>query len=202
MTILVALKAGKLGPQNTFPFMLEYLKTTSKDGSKEIPDSTIFYGIDTIGRIPVIDSMSTHGMNEFIKKNLISTVENLLQQSCGPEKKLKVGEFFTRETPLNLDVGGIKLQLMITTTYQLKSIENGDANFDISQVYSLSSTITDHTFKAEGEGKGKVVYDIKDNYYKDYNSDVVLNMSMDIGGLYAEINSETNMDIQTTLVQN
>ncbi len=202
MSVLIALKTGKLGPQNTFPFTMEYLKTTSKEGHIEIPDSSLFYGLDTIGKIPVIDSMSSPKMNDYMKKALISSVQNLLQESCGPQKNLKVGEKFTRESPMNMDMSGIKLQLTITTTYKLNSINAGTAAFDISQVYSLNSTITDHTFKAEGEGKGKLVYDLKDNYYRDYNVNMVLAMSMDIGGLYAEINSESDIDIQTTLVQN
>ncbi len=202
MTVLIALKTGRLGPQNTFPFAMEYLKTTSKDGHVEIPDSSIFYGVDTIGKIPVIDSMSSPKMSDYMKRALTSSVQNLLQESCGPEKNLKVGEQFTRESPMNMDLGGIKLQLTITTTYKLKSINAGTAAFDISQVYNLNSTITDHTFKAEGEGKGKLVYDLKNNYYRDYTVNMVLGISMDIGGLYAEINTESNIDIQTTLTQN
>jgi len=203
MSVLVVLKTGKLGPQNTFPFTMEYLKTTSKDGKKEIPDSTMFYGTDTIGKVPRIDSMTTPGeVNDFLKSSLISSVQNMLQESCGPEKTLKPGEQFTSEAPMNMNMGGIKLQMIITTTYKLKSIDAATATFDISQVYSLNSTISDHTFKAEGEGKGKLVYDLKDNYYRNYNVNMVLGLSMDIGGLYAEINTESNIDIQTTLVQN
>lgn len=203
MSVSIVLKTGTVGPQNIFPFTMEYLKTTSKSGKKEIPDSTLFYGNDTLGKIPRIDSITTPGgMNQFLKNNLLSSVQNLLQESCGPSKKLKLGEQFTRAIPMNMDLGGIKLQMIITTTYKLKSIHDNVADFDISQVYSLNSTVTDHTFKAEGEGNGKLVYDMKDSFYKDYNVKMALGMSMDIGGIYAEINTESTIDIETTLVQN
>jgi hypothetical protein len=203
MKVLIVLKTGSLGSQSSFPFSMEYLKTTSKVGTADIPDSTTFYGTDTLGKTPVIDSLtSPKELSTDFKKELASTVQNILQESCGPEKKMKVGEYFTRESPTNIDMGGIKLQITTTTTYQLKSIENNTATFEIATVYTFNSTITNHTYKAEGEGKGMLVYDLKDNYYKDYSEKVVFGMSMDIGGIYAVINSTTDINIQTTLEQN
>lgn len=203
VTVQITLKTGKLGPQNIYPFTLTYLKTTSKDGKKEIPDNTLFYGTDTLGHIPIIDSVTTTpAIAGDVKKNLISTVQELLQESSGPEKSLKVGDQFTRETPMNVDLGFTKLRMDVSNTYVLKNIVNGLATFEITQVYTLSSTINEHTFRAEGKGKGNIVYDISGNYYKDYAIDMALAISMDNGGIFANINTESNIDIQTTLVQN
>jgi len=203
ISVQIILKTGKLGPQNIYQFTLAYLKTTSKYGKKEIPDNTLFYGTDTLGHIPVIDSVSASpDIAADIKKNLISTVQELLQESNGQEESLKVGQQFTRENPMNVDLGFTKLRMDVNNTYTLKNIVNGLATFEITQVYTLSSTIKDHTFKAEGTGKGNVVYDISGNYYKDYAIDMALTMSMDNGGIFANIHTESTIDIQTMLVQN
>lgn len=203
VSILIKLKSGKMGPQNIYPFTVEYVKTTSQDGKKEIPDNTLFYGTDTLGKIPVLDSVSSpQELDAKAKKSLLQNIEQLLQESCGPEKTVKMGESFTKVAPMNVDLGITKLQMDVTTTYKLKSMANGLATFDISQIYALNSTVKDHTFKADGTGTGSIVYDVAGNYYKDYSTNMVLNMSMDNGGIFANIHTESNMDIQTTLVQN
>ncbi len=203
ISVLITLKTGKLGPQNIYPFTMNYIKTESKDGKKEIPDNTFFYGTDTLGRVPMIDSVSPlPDMTADAKKKLVSAVQDMLQESCGPEKKLKVGEQFTREAPMNVDMGFTKLRMTVTSTYSLKNIANNVATFEITQVYALNSTIKNHTFKADGVGKGNIVYDISDNYYKDYAINMTLNMSMDNGGIFANIKTDSNIDIQTSLVQN
>ena len=204
-TVLINLKTGKLGPQNIYPFTMEYVKTTGKDSKEEIPDNTLFYGKDTLGRIPVIDSISTpakNTLNVLSKRILLQNVQDLFQKSFEPEKRLKVGEQFVREYPVDEDFGFTKLHMVLTTTYKLVSIANNLATFEIKQVYNLSSTIKDHTFKGEGEGSGKMVYDIADNYYKDYNVNMSLSMSKDIGGIYADIHTQSNISILTELVQN
>jgi hypothetical protein len=62
--------------------------------------------------------------------------------------------------------------MTITTVYKLVSISNGMANFNITQIYTLTSQLKGVTIKAKGSGKGQMVYDIANNFYTRYQTGI------------------------------
>jgi hypothetical protein len=172
---------GKLTDGVNFPLTMEIVKTTSSDGKKVIPDGTLIYGHSSTGNMPTLDSIVSNGLNEGFKKTLLQTMQNFLGQISFREQKIKVGESFSRESPLSIPIAGDTIDMAVTTTYKLLSIINGVGNFDVSQEYTLRSIITKYTLKATGNGKGSLVYDVSNNYYLSYQLDTDLTVKTNSG---------------------
>lgn len=173
------LKTEKLVNDTLFPLTIEFVKSTSLDGKKAIPDGTIIYGHSTIKSMPTLDSIVSKDMDESIKKSVLPMMQSMFSQIPFPEDKLvKVGEGFSMETPLTLPMPGMSLDMNITTYYKLLSIDKGIGNFDISQTYTVKSALSGFDVTATGNGKGTLAYDIKKEFYSNYKVDLDIVMSM------------------------
>ncbi len=197
--IQAVFRTGKLTGSDKFPIAIEFIKTTSSNGNKEIPDGTKIYGKGSIGELPIIDSVSSGELTQEYKDALKQSMQSLLSQINLPEKKVKVGEQFTRDNPLNFPVAGVTLEATIKTIYKLVSISHDTANFDISQVYTFITDLTGHIIKAEGNGKGKLLYDIKNNFYLLYQIDIKMDTQLSLDNYELEIKSSSS-SIKTTSI--
>jgi hypothetical protein len=192
-------KTGKLIDGTNFPLTMEFVKTTSSDGKKDIPDGTLLYGHGSIGNMPTLDSIVSNGLDEEFKKTLLQAMQSTFSQLSFPKKRVKVGESFSRESPLSIPIAGVTIEMTITTIYKLLSITNGIADFDVSQVYTMKSTITKYTIKATGSGKGKLLYDVSNNYYLKYQIDTEMGMNIKLDNFDLDLNSKSGF-IQTTVI--
>lgn len=192
-------KTEKLTPSKTFPLTMEFVKTTSSDGKKEIPDGTLIYGHGSIGNMPTLDSIVSSELDDEFKKTLLQAMQSTFSQLSFPEKKVKIGESFSRESPLSIPIAGVTIEMAITTTYKLLSITNGIADFDVSQIYTMKSTITKYTIKATGNGNGKLLYDVSNKYYLKYQINTVMGMNIELDNFAIDLNSKSGF-IQTTII--
>lgn len=192
-------KTGKLTDGTNFPLTMEFVKTTSSDGKKDIPDGTLIYGRGSIGNMPKLDSIVSDGLDEEFKKILLQAMQSAFSQLSFPEIKVKVGESFSSESPLSIPIAGVTVEMAITTTSTLLSITNGVADFDVSQIYIMKSAITKYTIKATGSGNGKLLYDVSNNYYLKYQIDTEMEMNMNLDNFDLDLNSKTGF-IQTTVI--
>lgn len=193
----LVLKTDKRIDETNFPVTLEYVKTISSDGKKEIPDGVIFNGQCFGGDTLVFNSIKSDGLDKKYKTALLQSVQNSFPQFSFPEKKLKIGEQFSIEHPLSMPMEGSKIDIVVTTNYKFISISNGIANFDISQEYSMNPKLMDNSFKGTGKGKGKLVYDIANSVilYYSLNNEMEINKKLDS----FEFNLRTNSGfVQTT----
>jgi hypothetical protein len=174
------LKTGKLIDNKSFPVSIHFIETTSSDGKSPIPNGTVIYGTGSLEKFPALDSISG-SLSDDIKKTLLQTMQKSFSQMDFPEQKVRVGETFSRQTPLTLPIAGITLEISITTTYKLINVKGNSAMFDISQVYTLKSTIKNYDVTMTGTGKGNLIYDIDYNFYKRYqiDTDMIINMKLD-----------------------
>lgn len=195
-------KTGKLTDGTNFPLTLEFVKTTSSDGKKEIPDGTLIYGHGSIGNMPTLDSIVSSGLDEEFKKTLLQAMQSTFSQLSFPEKKVKVGESFSRESPLSIPIAGVTIEMAITTNYKLLSIANGIADFDVSQVYTMKSNITKYTIKATGSGNGKLLYDVSNDYYLKYQIDTEMVMNMKLDNFDLDLNSKSGFTQATVITTN
>jgi hypothetical protein len=85
-------KTGKLIDGTNFPLTMEFVKTTSSDGKKDIPDGTLLYGHGSIGNMPTLDSIVSNGLDEEFKKTLLQAMQSTFSQLSFPKKRVKVGE--------------------------------------------------------------------------------------------------------------
>ena len=187
------MKTGKLTNKTYFPLTIEFLKTTNSDNKTQIPDGTIIYGKGTLGNMPTLDSIVSKGLNEEFKKGILETMKATFAQINIPERKVKVGDVFDIDTPLSIPVASLQMEMTITTTYKLLSIKNNVADFDISQVYTMKTNTTKFPMNATGTGKGKLLYDVVNNFNLNYQIDMEMSANMKIEKIELDIKSKTGM---------
>lgn len=174
------LKTGRMIGEDC-PLSLEYIKTTSSDDIKDIPDGTILKGLCLQGNKPVFNSVKSEGQDDKYKSAILQSVQNTYSQFTFPEKKLKIGEEFSIECSRTMPMDGSKIEIAIVTHYKLISILNDLANFDILQDYTLNSVLINNSFKGTGSGKGSMTYDIIHTIILNYalNTEMEINKNLD-----------------------
>lgn len=60
--------------------------------------------------------------------------------------------------------------MLVTTTYKLLSIRNNNANLDVIVNYTMESNISKYNITANGQGKGVMIYDIKNDFLNKYET--------------------------------
>ncbi len=193
------MKTGKLTNKTYFPLTIEFLKTTNSDNKTQIPDGTIIYGKGTINNLPTLDSITSKGLSEEYKKTIMQTMQSFFTQLNIPERKVKVGDVFDLDTPLSIPITGMQMDMTITTTYKLLSITNNVADFDISQVYTMKTNTTKFPMNATGTGKGKLLYDVVNNFNLNYQIDMEMTANMKIEKIELDIKSKMEM-LQTAKI--
>lgn len=152
-------KTGKVTDGDQYPLTIEFVKSTSSDGKNIIPNGTVIYGRGTTRAMPTLDSIASSGLSDDYKKTLLQAMRSTFSQLSFPEKKVKVGESFSIESPLTIPVAGVTIEMTITTTYTLLSVTNGIADIDVTQAYKMKTNVSKYTVSASGSGKGKMLYD-------------------------------------------
>lgn len=192
-------KTGKLTDGTSFPLTVEFVKMERSDGKKLVPVGTLIYGHGSIENMPTLDSIVSKGLDETFKKTLLQTMQSTFSQLSFPEKKVRVGESFSTESPLSIPIAGNVLEMTIITSYKLLSIINGIADFDISESYKMNTNISKYTIDGTGTGNGKIIYDISNNFYLKYqlNTDMTMNTKLDNFGLI--VNTKSGI-VQTTKI--
>ena len=87
---------------------------------------------------------------------------------------------------MSVPVGGNNMDLNSEVVYKLVSIADGNANFDVQQSMNMSVPIAGATVNISGDGTGKMVYSIKDNFATDYNTTINLKVTGQIKTLKIE----------------
>lgn len=187
---------GKLYDSLNFPLTLEFVEMSSSNGKNEIPDRYLIYGHCPTDKMPTFDSVGSVGQSEEFKKKFIQVAQNLLSQLSFPEKRVKVGDTFALQSPVSIPFAGAALEMSITTHYTLLKIKNGIAIFDISQVYTVKSSTSEYDMKGTGTGKGKLLYDIANNYYSKYQMDIGMALNMKLSNF--ELDEKTKYESTQT----
>jgi hypothetical protein len=193
------MKTGKMTNKTYFPLTIEFLKTTNSNNKTQIPDGTIIYGKGTLDNLPTLDSIASNGLSEEFKKGILQTMQSFFTQLNIPERKVKVGDVFDLDTPLSIPLANIQMDMTITTTYKLLSIKNNVADFDVSQVYTMKTSTTKFPMNATGTGKGKLLYDVVNNFNLNYQIDMEMSANVKIEKIEFDIKSKTGM-IQSAII--
>ncbi len=192
-------KTGKLSENKDFPLTIEFVKTTNSNDKIVIPSGTIIYGKGTLGNMPTLDSIVSPGLDEAFKKSMLQTMQATFSQINIPERTVKVGDVFSIDTPMSIPIAGMQLDMTITTTYKLESIQKNIADFDISQIFTMKTNAGKFPMNATGTGKGKLVYDIVNNFNLKYQIDMEMSANAKIEKMELDITSKTGL-IQTAKI--
>lgn len=195
-------KTGKSKDGTNFPLTIEIIKTTSSAEKKDIPDGLLIYGHGSNGNMPTLDSIVSKNIDEHFKKTLLQAMQSTFSQLNLPERKVKVGEKFSTETPLSIPVADMTIDMIITTNYKLLNITNDIADFDVSSVYTMKTSVTKYTIHATGNSKGKLLYDISNNYYLKYQTDTELEMNTKLDKFNLNIKNKSSYTQISTISKN
>ncbi|MBL6447535.1 hypothetical protein JMN32_14550 [Fulvivirga sp. 29W222] len=125
-----------------------------------------------------VDSVTGNLAPEF-ESSVIQMTEQLIKNIKYPEKPMKVGDQFNQEVPMTVPMAGASpMQILIITTYKLKSITDNKAHFDLTQELKLNGDMEGGNMEAKGSGTGFSVYDIAHHFIVDTSSDLNMNLSV------------------------
>lgn len=198
----LVIQTGKSTDNSNFPLTIEFVNSTSKNGIKVIPNGTLIYGHCSKDTLFTLDSIVSDGLEENFKTMFLQLIQKTMSQFIIPEKNVKVGESFFIENPLSIPIGGMKIEMNIITNYTLLKINNGIAEFDIFQVFKVISTMSDITNNSKGSGKGKLMYDIKENFSTKYQIETEMEMNMKLDNINLDLKTKTGIDIETEIKRN
>jgi hypothetical protein len=181
------------------PVSLTYKKTISLDGNNEIPEGTVIFGEIKDNRLPVFNAIASSLIDFDQKKQLLQIVNSTFDQFNFPEQRLKIGDQFSMDRTVSIPMEGSVIETVITTTYRLTGIQNGLAQFEVSQIYHMTPKMMDNSFTGKGSGKGTLSYNIANCIINDYTvkTEVEMNKKLD----YFEFDLKTiNEFSQTTQI--
>lgn len=182
------LKTGNLkGSQ--IPIELEFIE--SSDPSISV--GTKIFGNIIDGKIK-FDSISSQTLNEEGKQTALSMMESLMNQIKFPNKKFKIGDRFTQNSPLSLPIGNLVLDMDISTTYTLMAIKDGIGYFDIDQIYTAKSNMEEYEIKIKGTADGTMEFYNEKQFYRKYVMDLEMDMTMNIEEITMEMKMNQKLD--------
>ena len=124
-------------------------------------------------------------------------METVQKQIDFPEEKIYVGDTFTNEIPMSIPMQGMNpMEIVVNTVYTLKKVENNIAYFDLTQALTLDTEQEAMKMSATGSGTGNCEYSIKDKWLVKYESDLPMNLSLEMNAM---MSMKMKMDTQTIL---
>ena len=193
------LVTGKRIADQSFPVRLTYKKTMSLDGKNEIPEGAVVLGEISGDQLPNFSSVTSSSLTNEQKAQLLQTVQTTFEQFKFSEQRLKIGDQFSTDRPMEMAMEGSTIEIKVTTTYKLLSIKNDVAQFELNQSYQMTPKIMNNSFSGKGNGKGQLSYDVANSLITDYaiKTEIEMNKKLD----YYEFDLKTiNEFSQTTQI--
>ncbi|MCG2612009.1 hypothetical protein LZZ90_10870 [Flavobacterium sp. SM15] len=153
-------KTGKLN-NGVFSLTIKY------EGSGQgIPkDGAIIYGDVKKGSQPKFFSINAANLDDKAKVELLKNLKIQISYLLFSEHKLKVGETFIEQKPEEIITDQYTFNLKNTFEFTLVKIVDNKAFFNINQNFSFTSSNPEiEKNKTTGNGTGKMIYDIDNNF--------------------------------------
>ncbi len=202
--ITMVSRTGAKDVNGAIPARMSYEKMNSKTivNGNPVEVSNTLAGTEIIGTYKAdyrfeIDSIIGDNVTEQMRFTLSQTIENMQKQIEFPENEIKIGDSFTNEIPMSIPVQGMNpMNIVVTTTYLLKDVTQGMAHFDLEQDVTLDTEQNQMKMSASGSGKGKCEYSIEANYMVKYDSELPMNLSVEMNEM---MGMRMQMDTKTTM---
>jgi hypothetical protein len=114
--------------------------------------------------------MMGKAMTDSNAKKASQMMANFQQMIKFPDRPMKIGDTFTQGMPINIPMGGNNTAIDVKITYKLTRIADGNAYFDLDEHIDLDLMVKKATVKVTGNGKGTMVYAMKDNFPSSNNN--------------------------------
>lgn len=149
----------------------------------------------------VVDSIYGGAANEQLENALMGTFEQLQSKIMFPEHELAVGDTFENEVPISIPMGNMKpMEILVKSKHTLARINGELAVFDVFSNIKLKNDDNSIQMSAEGEGPGKITFNIKDNYLVKYEAEVPMKLTINLDmGMQMKMLMNTNSTVTTII---
>ena len=171
---------------NNVPFILEYTKYFYK---AEINGETVnrkipLQGVKLIGDIINGKKMEVKNVegniNEDTKKILIESIKRFSAIDTDFSKEgLKIGDSFDMVIPYKQSTQMGDIEMKMNIKYTLLKVEKEEAYFDMLVDFVMGDkNVKNMDLSASGDGKGFLLFDMKNNYFTSQNIDMTINLKL------------------------
>jgi hypothetical protein len=199
-TIESLVKTGESNKYNYFPLTIEITNISDTTLKKALPVGSLIYGSESNDGPPEIDSISSATLPQVTKNALLKAMKAVFTQTTFPKKKLSIGEDFSNEATVSIPIAGIKFDINMTTNYKLSRIISGTAIFDVLQTSTIKTNLTGHKITLTGDGSGKLIYDMKNNIYKEYEMSSKMKMHLVLDKFTLDDSTATSFKQTTEII--
>ena len=172
---------------NKIPFVLEYTDYISEaeiNGEKvnrKIPIQGVKLSGDIInGKKKEVKNVEGN-INEDTKKILIESIKQFSAIDTDfPKEGLKIGDSFDMVIPYKQSIPQVgDIEMKMNVKYKLLKVEKEEAYFDILIDFVMGDkNVKNMDLSASGDGKGFLLFDMKNNYFTSQNIDMTINLKL------------------------
>ena len=203
-----SMKTGKLLDNNSFSIESSFDSVSTnligsitklKEDNKLIEkmEGARVYGFVSKNMKIEIDSIANL-KDQSLKATLEQSVSNILSQIEFPNRRIKMGESFTIETPMKMPAeNGVVMDMNIINTYKLDSIGLSLAYFTIDQRMESTTSIEGTELTMDGSGTGQMHYNIEYDSYKIYKTELEISSVVEVSGIKIKTKATTTSITRT-----
>lgn len=152
--------------ENKVSVTMEFLEEANSEEKRLSMIGSKIYGIAYKDSMPIMDSISSKDMPEFIKQTILEAMNSTFSQMNVNERQISVGSVFTEEQKINIPIQDLSIEMDLVSTYTVQSITDNKAYIDMITEYEMVLNLGKiNSTDAKGSGKGKIIYDILNTFY-------------------------------------
>ena len=172
---------------NKIPFVLEYTDYISEaeiNGEKvnrKIPIQGVKLSGDIINGKKMEVKNVEGNINEDTKKILIESIKQFSAIDTDfPKEGLKIGDSFDMVIPYKQSIPNAgDIEMKMNVKYTLLKVEKEEAYFDMLIDFVMGDkNVKNMDLSASGDGKGFLLFDMKNNYFTSQNIDMTINLKL------------------------
>ena len=171
---------------NKIPFVLEYTDYISEaeiNGEKvnrKIPIQGVKLSGDIVNGKKMEVKNIEGNIDEDTKKILIESIKQFSAIDTDfPKEGLKIGDSFDVVVPYKQSTQMGDIEMKMNIKYTLLKVEKEEAYFDMLIDFVMGDkNVKNMDLSASGDGKGFLLFDMKNNYFTSQNIDMTINLKL------------------------
>ena len=171
---------------NKIPFVLEYTDYISEaeiNGEKvnrKIPIQGVKLSGDIVNGKKMEVKNVEGNINEDTKKILVESIKQFSAIDTDfPKEGLKIGDSFDVVVPYKQSTQMGDIDMIMNIKYTLLKVEKEEAYFDMLIDFVMGDkNVKNMDLSASGDGKGFLLFDMKNNYFTSQNIDMTINLKL------------------------
>ena len=168
------------------PFILEYTKYfyEAEINGEKVNRKIPLQGVKLIGDIVNGKKMEVKNVegniDENTKKILIESIKQFSAIDTDfPKEGLKIGDSFDVVVPYKQSTQMGDIEMIMNIKYTLLKVEKEEAYFDMLIDFVMGDkNVKNMDLSASGDGKGFLLFDMKNNYFTSQNIDMTINLKL------------------------